>query len=165
MKKKLPNYQKGLSQLEAKERLLKFGPNQIFKPERLSFFDIFLEEIREPMILVLLLVAFFYSLWGKLADALSIFGIIIILVLAEVYNEFRAKKAISSLKKITALKTKVLRDGEILKIDSGNVVPGDILILTAGTKVAADAILKKVINVETDESILTGEAFTKEKEV
>jgi len=165
MKKKLPNYQKGLSQLEAKERLLKFGPNQIFKPERLSFFEIFLEEIREPMILVLLLVAFFYSLWGKLADALSIFGIIIILVLAEVYNEFRAKKAISSLKKITALKTKVLRDGEILKIDSGNVVPGDILILTAGTKVAADAILKKVINVETDESILTGEAFPKEKEM
>ena len=155
----------GLSQLEAKERLLKFGPNQIFKPEKLSFFDIFFEEIREPMILVLLAVGFFYSLGGKLADAFTIFGIITILVLAEVYNEFRAKKAISSLEKIAALKTKVLRDGEILEIDSENVVPGDILILTSGTKVAADAILKKVINVETDESILTGEAFPKEKEV
>lgn len=159
------DYQKGLSQLEAKERLSKFGPNQIFKPEGLSFFDIFLEEIREPMILVLLAVGFFYSLGGKLADAFTIFGIITILVLAEVYNEFRAKKAISSLEKIAALKTKVLRDGEILEIDSENVVPGDILILTSGTKVAADAILKKVINVETDESILTGEAFPKEKEM
>jgi len=156
---------KGLSQLEAKEKLLKFGPNQIFKPKKVSFFDIFLEEIREPMILVLLAVGFFYSLGGKLADAFTIFGIITILVLAEVYNEFRAKKAISSLEKIAALKTKVLRDGEILEIDSENVVPGDILILTSGTKVAADAILKKVINVETDESILTGEAFPKEKEM
>ena len=55
------DYQKGLRQLEAKERLSKFGPNQIFKPEGLSFFDIFLEEIREPMILVLLAVGFFYS--------------------------------------------------------------------------------------------------------
>jgi Ca2+-transporting ATPase len=159
------DYQKGLSQLEAKERLLKFGPNQIFKPKRVSFFDITLEEIREPMILVLLAVGFFYSLGGKLADALTIFGIIIILVLAEVYNEFRAKKAISSLEKIAAPKTKIFRGGEILEIDSENVVPGDILVLTPGTKVAADAILKKAINVETDESILTGEAFPKEKEI
>ena len=159
------DYQKGLSQLEAKERLLKFGPNQIFKPKRVSFFDITLEEIREPMILVLLAVGFFYSLGGKLEDALTIFGIIVILVLAEVYNEFRAKKAISSLEKIAALKTKVFRGEEILEIDSENVVPGDILVLTPGTKVAADAISKKAINVQVDESILTGEAFPKEKEI
>jgi Ca2+-transporting ATPase len=157
--------QKGLSQIDAKERLLKFGPNQIFKPERLSFFEIFLEEIREPMILVLLAVGFFYSLWGKLEDALTIFGIITILVLAEALNEFRAKKAISSLKKIAAPKTRVFRDGKILEIDSENVVPGDILVLTPGTKVAADAILKRGINVQVDESILTGEAFPKEKEI
>ena len=92
----------GLSSGEAKDRLLKFGPNQIFKPTKVSFFGIARHEVTEPMILLLLVVGFFYSVWGKLEDAITIFLVIILLVLAEVYNEFRAKKAIASLEKIAA---------------------------------------------------------------
>ncbi|MDA8304703.1 MAG: cation-transporting P-type ATPase, partial [Deltaproteobacteria bacterium] len=106
----------GLSAQEAKERLTKFGYNQIFKADRISFFKIVWHEIREPMILLLLAVGFFYSLWGKLHDALVIFIIIFLMVLAEVYNEFRAKKAIASLEKIAAPKTKVKRGGKIQEI-------------------------------------------------
>jgi len=120
-------------------------------------------EVTEPMILLLLVVGFFYSIWGKLEDAVTIFAVIFLLVLAEVYNEFRAKKAIASLEKIAAPKTKVLRDGAITEIDSIHVVPGDILVLTPGTKIAADAKVEQSIGLQIDESSLTGESFPQEK--
>ncbi len=101
----------GLSSAEASEKFLKSGPNQIFKPAKVTFFGIARHEITEPMILLLLVVGFFYSIWGNLEDAITIFVVIILLVLAEVYNEYRAKKAIASLEKIAAPKTRVLRDG------------------------------------------------------
>ncbi len=155
----------GLSSSEAEEKLLKFGPNQIFKSARISFFGIAKHEVTEPMILLLMVVGFFYSIWGKLEDAITIIAVIILLVSAEVYNEFRAKKAIASLEKIAAPKTRVLRDRKLAEIDSENVVPGDILILTSGTKVAADAKLEKSMDMELDESALTGESFPQEKNV
>ena len=153
----------GLSAKEAQKRLLEFGPNQIFQPTKISFFRIAKHEVTEPMILLLLTVGFFYSIWGKLEDAITIFVVIFLLVLAEVYNEFRAKKAIASLEKIAAPKTKVLRDGDITEIDSENVVPDDILILTSGTKIVADAKVEQSIGLQIDESSLTGESFPQEK--
>ncbi len=153
----------GLSSGEARERLSKFGLNQIFKPARVSFFGIAKHEVTEPMILLLLIVGFFYSIWGKPEDAITIFIVIVLLVLAEVYNEFRAKKAIASLGKIAAPKTKVLRDGKVTEIDSENVVPGDILILTTGTRVAADAKIERSAGMQLDESALTGESFPQDK--
>ena len=155
----------GLSSREAKEKLLKSGPNQIFKATEISFFGIARHEVTEPMILLLLVVGFFYSIWGKLEDAITIFIVIILLVFAEVYNEFRAKKAIASLEKIAAPKTRVLRDGKVTEIDSENVVPDDILILTSGTKVAADAKANTSIGMKFDESALTGESFPQDKEI
>lgn len=152
-----------LSSFEAQKRLLEFGPNQIFQPAKISFLGIAKHEVTEPMILLLLVVGFFYSIWGKLEDALTIFAVIFLLVLAEAYNEFRAKKAIASLEKIAAPKTKVLRNSNITEIDSENVVRGDILILTSGTKIAADAKIQQSIGLQIDESALTGESFPQEK--
>ena len=155
----------GLSSREAKEKLLKSGLNRIFKATEISFFGIARHEVTEPMILLLLVVGFFYSIWGKLEDAITIFIVIILLVFAEVYNEFRAKKAIASLEKIAAPRTRVLRDGKVTEIDSENVVPDDILILTSGTKVAADAKANTSIGMKFDESALTGESFPQDKEI
>ncbi|VVB50722.1 Copper-exporting P-type ATPase B [uncultured archaeon] len=155
----------GLSSSEAHKKLLKSGPNRIFKATEISFFGIARHEVTEPMILLLLVVGFFYSIWGKLEDAITIFIVIILLVFVEVYNEFRAKKAIASLEKIAAPKTRVLRDGKVTEIDSENVVPDDILILTSGTKVAADAKANTSIGMKFDESALTGESFPQDKEI
>lgn len=155
----------GLSSSEAQERLLKLGPNQIFKPARISFFGIARHEVTEPMILLLLVVGFFYSVWGKLEDAVTIFVVIVLLVSAEVYNEFRAKKAIASLEKIAAPRTRALRDGKVTEIDSENVVPEDILILTQGTKVAADVKIEKSAGIQLDESAWTGESFPQDKNI
>ncbi len=153
----------GLTSAEAQKRLLEFGPNQMYKPEKVSFFGIAKQEITEPMILLLFVVGIVYSIWGKLDDAITIFAVIIVLVLAEVNNEFRAKKAIVSLQAISAPKTKVLRDGAIKEIDSLEVVPGDVLILTQGTKISADAKLLRSIGLQLDESALTGEPIPKDK--
>lgn len=154
---------KGLTTKEAQKRLLKFGPNRIFQPTKINFFEIAKHGVTEPMILLLLAVGFFYSLWGKLEDTIIIFVAISLMVLAEVYNEVRTKKAITSLEKTAAPKTKVLRDGNITEIDSENVVIGDIIILISGTKIAADAKIEQSIDLQIDESSLTGESFPQEK--
>jgi Ca2+-transporting ATPase len=158
-----PIHVTGLSTAEARKRLLESGPNRIFVPERISFFGIARHEITEPMILLLLVVGFFYSIWGNLADALTIFGIILLLVSAEVYNEYRAKKAISSLEKITAPKVKLLRDGRIAEIPAEEIVPGDLLLLSVGAEIAADAEIIDGLGLQCDESPLTGESFPREK--
>lgn len=155
--------QNGLTTDEAKKKLSETGPNQIFKATKVSFWGIAREEVTEPMILLLLVVGFFYSLWGKLGDTITIFVVIFFLVFAEVWNEFRAKHAIAALEQIAAPKTKVLRDGKISEIDSTEIVPDDVLILTVGTKVAADAKVHEPLGLEVDESALTGESFPVEK--
>ncbi len=153
----------GLSEAEVQIKLMEFGPNEIFKPEKISFFGIAGHEITEPMILLLFFVGIVYSIWGKLDDAITIFVVIILLVFAEVYNEFRAKKAIAALEEIASPKAKVLRDGRITAVDSKDIVPGDILVLSPGTKIPADANILRSIDMQIDESSLTGESFPQEK--
>jgi Ca2+-transporting ATPase len=149
----------GLTEAEARRRLAEFGPNRIVKPREVSFLGIAVEEMTEPMILLLLVVGVVYSFWGRLEDALTIFVIIVLLVFAEVWNEYRAKKAIASLSKIAAPKARVLRDRKIVEIRTEDVVPGDVLILSQGTRVAADAKLLLSYDLQADESALTGESF------
>jgi P-type Ca2+ transporter type 2C len=153
----------GLTGAEAARQLGRYGPNRIEKPPEISFFGIAKEEITEPMILLLLFVGLVYSLWGKLEDSLTIFAIIILLVLAEVWNEYRAKKAIDALSRIAAPKTRVVRDGRTMEIDTAEVVPGDILLLGQGTRVAADSRLLVSYGIQADESALTGESFPEDK--
>lgn len=149
----------GLTSDQARQNLIKFGPNIIFKKTEIKFFKIAKQEIVEPMILFLFIVGIIYSLWGSIPDAITIFAVILALVLAEVFNEYRAKKAIASLEKIASPKTRVLRNGKVTEINSDQIVPGDILILASGTKIAADAQINQCIGLKIDESALTGESF------
>jgi len=153
----------GLSSSEAEERLAQFGPNLIYAPTKISFWTIARHEVTEPMILLLLVVGFFYSLWGKLEDAITIFAVIFLLVLAEVHNEYRAKKAIAALEKIAAPRARVMRDGMVSEIDTEDVVPGDMLMLSAGTEIAADGKIERAIDLHINESALTGESLPQDK--
>ena len=149
----------GLTSEQARQHLAESGPNVLFAPKPLRFLSILWEEIREPMILLLLFVGVVYALTGKPEDALTIFAVIVLLVLAEVWNEFRAKKAIAALSEISAPRARVRRDGAVVEIASAEVVPGDVLLLTAGTRISADAALLRVTGLQIDESALTGESF------
>lgn len=150
----------GLTDSEAAEILARLGPNEIFRPAPVNFFAIAQHEITEPMILLLIVVGVVYAILGReISDAVTIFIVIALLVFAEVWNEYRAKKAIAALGQITAPKARVIREGEVREVDSVLVVPGDVLILSQGTKLAGDGIVLRAVDLQADESALTGESF------
>ena len=155
----------GLTAAEATARLAQVGPNRLFTAAPVRFWAIAAEEIREPMILLLLGVGVLYSVWGGLGDAITIFVVILLLVGAEVFNEFRAKRAIGALERLSAPKARVRRAGQVVTTDTETVVPGDLLILVPGVRVAADATLTDTINFSVDGSTLTGESLPAEKSV
>jgi P-type Ca2+ transporter type 2C len=153
----------GLSGEEARERLRRFGPNRITRPYEITFLGIAKEEITEPMILLLLAVGVFYTILSNLNDALTLYAIIVTLVLVEIANEYRAKKAISSLAALAEPRTKLIRDGKIADIPTEDVVPGDLLVLVPGTRIGADGTIVSGVSLQVDESSLTGESFPREK--
>lgn len=145
--------------------MAEYGPNRLTAERRISFIDIFFEEVREPMILLLLVTGFLYSIWGKLDDALTIIVVILILVGVEVFNEYRAKKTIEALRKLSEPTSPVWREGRIIELPAEEIVPGDVIVLQAGRRVSADARLQEVYSLAANESSLTGESVPVEKEV
>ncbi|MGE5192022.1 MAG: cation-translocating P-type ATPase, partial [Deltaproteobacteria bacterium] len=154
----------GLSPADVSERLPRFGPNRLQPPEEASFREVFFEEIREPMILLLLTTAILYAVWGGLGDALAIFAVIQVLVGVEVFNEYRADKAIAALHRLTEPTAIVRRAGEVREIPAAGVVPGDVILLQPGRLVPADARLLQAFSLSADESVLTGESLPVEKD-
>ena len=154
---------KGLTEQEASEQLSRFGLNRITSRHEITFLGIAKEEITEPMILLLIAVGVFYTILGNLNDALTLYAIIATLVLVEIANEYRAKKAISSLAHLAEPKTRVVRDGTIKEVATELVVPGDLLVFVSGTRVAADGRVVTAVSLQVDESSLTGESFPQEK--
>ncbi len=153
----------GLEAAEIDKRLKEFGPNKLVQERRLTFLAVFWEEVREPMIILLLVVGILYSVWGAARDAITIFNVIAVLVLVEIFTEYRAKKAVNALRRLTPATARVLRDGTTSEILAAQLVPGDILILGTGDLVPADARLLESYGLEADESTLTGESMPVEK--
>jgi P-type Ca2+ transporter type 2C len=158
------NPEKGLTDQEAAQRLSRYGSNRLVEEREIRFLGILREEIAEPMILLLLAIGVLYSVLGYLTksgftDAATIIVIIIILVLAEVWNEYRAKRSISALRKLAPTTAVVLRNGQPVEVETANLVPGDVLLLKVGQRIPADARLLETYGLEVDESSLTGESF------
>jgi Ca2+-transporting ATPase len=154
----------GLDDKEAGKRLTRFGWNRLLKVKEVSFWAIFFEEAREPMILLLIATGILYALWGGLQDALTILGVILVLIWVEIYNEYCAKKAIAALHKLAAPTALVKRNGQFRELPVEQIVPGDLVLLEAGRKVPADARLLGAHGLEADEAILTGESVPVEKD-
>lgn len=157
------NIPAGLTNEEALRRNQLFGTNRLTEDKQESFLHEFLEELREPLILMLIGTGILYALWGEFSDAITIFVVILTLNTIEVVNEQRAKKAISSLRKLAEPTTAVLRDGHAQEIPAEEVVIGDVIQLQAGRRVPADARLIEAYGLAVDESSLTGESVPVEK--
>ena len=158
------NPEMGLTDEEAAKRLNQYGKNNLTEEHRVKFLEIFREEITEPMILLLFAIGILYSVLGFVTgsgfiDAITIIVIIILLVLAEVYNEYRAKHSISALKQLAPPIVQVLRNGQTVIIQTSDLVPGDIVFLKVGQRVPADGRLLEAYGLEVDESSLTGESL------
>ncbi|HEX9012817.1 MAG TPA: HAD-IC family P-type ATPase, partial [Anaerolineaceae bacterium] len=153
----------GLTPAEAGTRLSRFGPNRLAAEKKEPFWREFVEELREPMVLMLLVTGVLYAVWGELSDAVTIFIIILALNTVEVVNEQRSKKAIASLRRLAAPAAAVRRGGQIQEIPADQVVPGDVILLRSGRRVPADAHLVEAVGLSLDESALTGESLPVEK--
>lgn len=148
----------GLTEDEARDRLKRYGPNQLSRPRTITLWGVLKEEFTEPMILLLLVVGLVYSLWGERRDAITIFVIIVLLVFIEIGTEYRAKKTVSLLRKLSPPTVPVVRDGRYAAVAATDVVKGDVIVLKEGERVAADARCLESFGLEMDESPLTGEA-------
>ncbi len=152
------NPNKGLTSEEAESRLREVGENILKEEREIKFARVLSHEVREPMIILLLVVGVIYSIFGNLGDALTIFAIIAVLVFVEIFTEYRAKKTIEELKKMASPLTSVIREGDYQEINSKKLVPGDIIILKVGQNLSADARLIEAFGLQSNESALTGES-------
>lgn len=162
----------GLNSSEADERLKKFGKNKLIEQKKRSTILRFLDQIKDPMILVLLaaaLLSFATAIYQKEspADVFIILFVVILNSVLGVIQENKAEEAIDALKKMTAATSKVKRDGKIISIKSEDLVRGDIIILEAGDAVPADGRIIECASLKIEESALTGESVpvTKEEEM
>jgi P-type Ca2+ transporter type 2C len=161
----LTSSEKGLSSETASSRLKEVGPNELQEKKRKSPLTIFFNQFKDFMILVLLAAAVVAGAVGDLTDTIIIVVIVILNAVIGFMQENKAEEAMEALKKISALKAHVIRDGNNIAIPSSDLVPGDIVSLEAGSIVPADLRLLETFSLTINESALTGESVPVEKNV
>ena len=177
--KELNTNLKGLTNEEAKRRLKEYGYNELKETKRRTALQMFLEEFKDVFIILLLVATFLAAIIGyyesvnepgksfleTYTDSITIGIIVLLCAVAGFIQEYRAEKALDALKKLTAPKARVLRNGKEEMIPANEVVPGDILLLEAGDRLPADARLLEVVDLQTNEAVLTGESNPVSKEL
>lgn len=160
--KELNTTEKGLSAEEAKKRLQN-GRNVIREIHKLNTLKIILEQFQSFIIYILLIAAVISFLIKHNLDGFVILAVVILNASIGFSQQYKAEKAIISLKKLIIPKSRVVRDGRHMVIPSEEMVPGDIVLLETGDKINADCRVIDSINLQTNEAILTGESFPIDK--
>lgn len=154
----------GLSQSEVADRQKLEGFNEIPSGESRSLLRIMISALREPMILLLSSCALIYFLMGEGKDgALLVFSVGIVLALT-LYQEWKSERAVEALRDLSSPRALVIREGVETRIAGREVVSGDLLVVSEGDRIAADAVLVDSSLLKVDESLLTGESFPTTKE-
>ena len=154
----------GLTSAEAQERLAKYGPNKLKEGEKPTLLQRFLTQLKDPMLIILLIAAAVSAVTGMLAGENEWAEVIIILVVVllnailGVFQESKAEAAIEALQTMTAATCKVIRDGKQIVLHSDELVPGDIVVLEAGDAVPADGRIIENASLKIEEAALTGES-------
>ncbi len=155
----------GLSTAQAAQRLTEDGPNALPGGQRRSLLSIAVGTVREPMFLLLLAAGTLYLAFGDLQEGLTLFGFVLVTLGLTLYQEGRTERAIEALRDLTSPRALVIRDGQPQRIAGRDVVRGDLLKLSEGDRVPADALLVSADGLRADESLLTGEAVPVGKRV
>lgn len=162
----MPHLQSGKSGLSTEEvlrRREKFGWNVMPQPRSKSMAEIFLHQFANPLIYVLIAAAVVSLLIGDLKDAIFIAAVIFFNAVLGTYQEWRAENSALALRNLVKVKCRVLRNGQIVGVDSEELVPGDIVLLESGQKVPADLRLIEVNDLAVEEALLTGESVAVNK--
>lgn len=154
----------GLTDEEAATRLAHYGPNTLQGKKKKSILQMFLAQLNDALIYVLIGAAGITFFMGEHIDCMIILLVILVNALLGVIQQVKAGNSIAALRNLAVPKAVVKRNGIITEIESDKIVPGDILILDAGRRIAADARLIETANLKIDESALTGESVPAEKD-
>lgn len=171
--KTLNTRESGLTEDEAKKRLGQYGLNQLAPKKRPSILSFYLKQFKNTLTLILLtssfLILFIYLFGGRDSSNLIEGGLILAIILMTTilgfFQEYKAEKAIETLKKLLAYKAKVVRSGVTSEIDVKILVPGDIVVLEEGTKIPSDVRLIKAFSLRINEAPLTGESTPVSKNI
>ncbi len=148
----------GLDEKEVKLRQEKYGKNELPKGKTPSLIKIFIEQLLDPIVLLLVVAMIFSIVIKENIDAIAIAFIILVDLILGTFQEWKANKNVEALTKLIEIRTKTLRSGKEIEVYSSNLVPGDIVLLSSGDKISADLRLIEVNNLTIDESVLTGES-------
>lgn len=159
------NTETGLSDTDAQKRLEQYGHNELIEKGIKSPWRILLEQLAEPMVLILIVAAVISVILREYVDSFVILLIVILNAAIGVSQEYRAEQAIAALKKLAVPTVKVRRDGHPTTVSSRDLVPGDIVRLEAGDFVPADGRLIESANLRIEEAALTGESEPVEKRI
>lgn len=155
--------EKGLSQGEAQAALERHGPNQLREQKKKGVLALFMEQLCDPLIYILMAAIAISLFLGEAGDAMIIAAVIVLNSLVGVVQEDKARRAIEALKELASPRALVLREGKEREIPSAELVPGDIVFLEAGRQVPADLRLLEAVNLKIEESALTGESVPVDK--
>ncbi len=159
----LQSSKNGLSDFEAKKRQSIFGLNDIQEEKKRSPFSVFAKQFVNPLILILFGATILSAFIGEFIDALIIITMALLAIIVGFVQEYRAERAIEALRKMVGTKVRVIRNGDEKIIDARQLVPGDIIFVSVGDRVPADAFLLESFNLETNEASLTGESVSVKK--
>jgi Ca2+-transporting ATPase len=154
----------GLSSAEAAERSSQFGFNELPSSKPRSTFRIALGVLREPMLLLLLACGITYLWLGSEQEALILLVFVVMVIFTTLYQERKTERALEALRDLSSPRALVIRDGKRQRIAGRDVVPGDLMVLAEGDRIAADGVLYAASNLSTDESLLTGESVPVRKQ-
>ncbi|HEU0035606.1 MAG TPA: magnesium-translocating P-type ATPase [Kofleriaceae bacterium] len=155
----------GLRSDDAARRLARFGPNEIRARRRTTRWHVVWRQIRSPLVLLLVFAAIASAITGQWIDAAIVGAILAASVGIGYHREYRAEAAIGALLERIQITAEVVRDGQPTTIPVRDVVPGDVIVLSAGSIVPADAILVEATELHVDDAVLTGESFPSAKRV
>ncbi|WP_337491326.1 cation-translocating P-type ATPase [Vescimonas sp.] len=158
----------GLTSQEAAARLEKHGPNRLQEAKKITNLQRFLQQLKDPMLLILMAAAAVSAVTSilsgeKLTEVIIILAVVLLNAVLGVVQESKAEAAIEALQTMTAATSKVLRDGKITVLHSADLVPGDVVLLEAGDAVPADGRLLESASLKIEEAALTGESVPANK--
>ena len=156
--KKYKTTLKGLTSEEAQKRIQEYGLNKINAGKKKPLIIKFLEEFKDLMVIILVIASLISYLAGEKTDALIIMIVVLINASIGFIQKYKAEKALEALQKLVSPKARIIRNNEEMEMEAEKLVPGDIIILNEGNSVTADCVLIEGNDLNTQESILTGES-------
>lgn len=156
---------KGLSSAVSTERLLAIGPNELPSAQPRKVWAIAWTVLSEPMLLLLIACGSIYLVLGDVHEALVLLAFVFVIIGITFYQEHKTERALEALRDLSSPRAMVIRDDQQVRIAGRDVVPGDVLVLAEGDRIAADAVLLSCMNMTVDESLLTGESVPVNKAV